>query len=199
MTILLASQSPRRAELLRQIQVAFEIVSTEVDESVRPSEVAHAYVQRLAVEKSLAGCDAADGRPAAVVLGADTVVVVDGQILGKPIDRAHGLAQLALLSGRAHEVMTAVALHGRDFGANVSYGVRLCRSRVWFRALSSQQIEAYWATGECADKAGSYAIQGIAAQFVARLEGSYSGVMGLPLFETAQLLQGARRTSTIVS
>jgi septum formation protein len=77
--------------------------------------------------------------------------------------------------------------------------VRLCRSRVWFRALSSQQIEAYWATGECADKAGSYAIQGIAAQFVARLEGSYSGVMGLPLFETAQLLQGARRTSTIVS
>ena len=178
----LASLSPRRRELLRQIGVTFSTVSVQVDETPLPGEKPEAFVLRLAQEKALAGrkLPEAAGRP---VLAADTAVVVDGRILGKPADRSEALTMLALLSGREHEVYTGVALVNRGVhtGLNVS--------RVRFRALSPSEAAAYWDTGEPADKAGAYGIQGLGAVFVAELLGSYSGVMGLPLFETAQLLR----------
>lgn len=179
----LASNSPRRRELLDQIGVTYRVLRVEVDESARAGEDAAALAQRLALAKAHAGCLALpqeDGRP---VLGADTVVVCDGRILGKPRDRADALATLAALSGRAHEVLTAVALADRR-----QERVLLSRSRVGFRDIPAVEAAAYWASGEPADKAGSYAIQGLGAVFVRALDGSYSGVMGLPLFETAQLL-----------
>lgn len=179
----LASNSPRRRELLDQIGVTYRVLRVEVDESARAGEDAAALAQRLALAKAHAGRLALpqeDGRP---VLGADTVVVCDGRILGKPRDRADALATLAALSGRAHEVLTAVALADRR-----QERVLLSRSRVGFRDIPAAEAEAYWASGEPADKAGAYAIQGLGAVFVRTLDGSYSGVMGLPLFETAQLL-----------
>jgi septum formation protein len=181
--IYLASNSPRRRELLDQIGVTHRVLRVEVDEAARPGEAAAELVQRLALAKAQAGCLALpqeDGRP---VLGADTVVVCGGRVLGKPRDRADALAMLAALSGRTHEVLTAVALADRR-----QERVLLSRSRVGFRDISAAEAEAYWASGEPADKAGAYAIQGLGAVFVRTLEGSYSGVMGLPLFETAQLL-----------
>jgi len=140
------------------------------------------YVRRIAVAKARAGADAVGGRPARPVLAADTAVVVDGRILGKPADAGDALAMLALLSGRGHEVLTAVAVHGRR------EQVRVSASRVRFRDIAPVEAAAYWATGEPCDKAGAYAIQGRGALFVAELQGSYSGVVGLPLFETAELL-----------
>ncbi|MFZ5621700.1 MAG: Maf family protein [Pseudomonadota bacterium] len=181
--IYLASNSPRRRELLDQIGVTYRVLHVEVDESVRPGEDAAALAQRLALAKAYAGraaLPADDGRP---VLGADTVVVCDGRILGKPHAREAGLAMLATLSGREHEVLTGVALADAAREA-----VLLSRSRVRFRTIAPAEAEAYWASGEPADKAGGYAIQGLGAVFVADLAGSYSGVMGLPLFETARLL-----------
>jgi len=182
--LILASTSPRRAELLRQIGVAFEQRAVELDESPRPEEVAAETALRLAVAKAGAGTATASQNQ--FVLGADTLVSLDGEALGKPHDREDGLAMLRRLSGRVHEVYTAVALAGAE-------GVesRLSVSHVRFRALSAAEIEAYWASGEPVDKAGAYAIQGRAAVFIERLEGSFSGVMGLPLFETAELLQHA--------
>jgi septum formation protein len=138
-------------------------------------------VQRVALEKARAVH--ADGRARLPVLGADTVVVVDGRLLGKPRDADHGRAMLRQLSGRRHEVFSAVALIGRREAVAVS------RSAVWFRDLSEDDIAAYWRSGEPRDKAGGYAIQGLAATFIERLDGSYSGIMGLPLYETARLLQ----------
>lgn len=181
--IYLASNSPRRRELLDQIGVSYQVLPVAVDETAQPGEAAVELAQRLALAKARAGhanLPSGDNTP---VLGADTVVVCDDQILGKPHERATGLAMLAALSGRRHEVLSAVALV-----AGQRERVLLNRSQVRFRVITPEQAAAYWDSGEPADKAGGYAIQGLAAVFVAELAGSYSGVMGLPLFETAQLL-----------
>lgn len=183
--ILLASRSPRRGQLLQQIGVTYSSIDVEVDESWDGREAALDYVRRLALAKARAGRDAA-GRADALVLGADTAVTLDGRILGKAEDRSGTLAMLAQLSGRDHQVCTAVALV-----APAGETVRVNVSRVRFRTLSQAETEAYWATGEPLGKAGGYAIQGVAAAFIEYLEGSYSGVMGLPLFETAELLSAA--------
>lgn len=178
----LASASPRRGELLGQLGLRYRQVAVTVEELRRTGEHPCAMVERLAMAKAMAGVVvAADAsRP---VLGADTMVVVDDQVLGKPRDREDGLAMLAALSGREHEVVTAVALSQQGRTA-----VAIHRSRVTWRVLTMAECAAYWATGEPCDKAGAYAIQGYAAAFIVRMEGSYSGVMGLPLFETTQLL-----------
>lgn len=183
--LFLASASPRRRELLTQIGVPFELLSITLDETPLPAERPEAYVQRLAREKALAGWAAVNDDSAAV-LGADTTVVIDERILGKPADRAEGLLMLESLSDREHHVLTAVALATRD-----ACEVRLVTSRVRFRRIERAETEAYWASGEPCDKAGGYAIQGWGAVFVAELRGSYSAVVGLPLCETAQLLDQA--------
>jgi nucleoside triphosphate pyrophosphatase len=181
--VFLASASPRRRELLTQIGVDYTLLHAEVDETLHPGEPAPDYVRRVALEKVRAGRALLSGDAAAPVLGADTAVVVDGRILGKPRDREEGIGMLLALSGRSHEVLSAVALGaGRE-------AVRVSTSRVTFRVLTPAQCAAYWETGEPRDKAGGYAIQGRAAVFVSRLEGSYSGVMGLPVYETAELLR----------
>ncbi|MGD8741950.1 MAG: Maf family protein [Granulosicoccaceae bacterium] len=179
----LASRSPRRRELLEQIGVDYVMVHVDVDETPRARETPEVFAERLALEKARAGLAVRAGN-AWPVLGADTIVVCDGQILGKPTDRADAQRMLGMLSGREHDVMSAVALADgqRD-------RVRLSCSRVRFRPLQAAEIAAYCASGEPDDKAGAYAIQGRAAAFIERLEGSYSGVMGLPLFETAALLE----------
>ncbi|GLO28633.1 MULTISPECIES: Maf family protein [Pseudomonas] len=177
----LASGSPRRRELLAQIGVPFSVVSAPIDETPLPDESAPAYVERLARAKAAAGLACLEGP--AVVLGADTAVVLDGRILGKPENREDALAMLADLSGREHQVLTAVALSD---GQRVH---SLCvTSKVRFRAISAEEAQRYWASGEPADKAGGYAIQGLGAVFVTGLSGSYSAVVGLPLSETAELL-----------
>ncbi|WP_312723756.1 Maf family protein [Stutzerimonas nitrititolerans] len=183
--LFLASASPRRRELLTQIGVPFELLSITLDETPLPAERPEAYVQRLAREKALAGW-AAVGDDSVAVLGADTTVVIDERILGKPADRAEGLLMLESLSDREHHVLTAVALATRG-----ACEVRLVTNRVRFRRIERAEAEAYWASGEPCDKAGGYAIQGWGAVFVAELRGSYSAVVGLPLCETAQLLDQA--------
>ncbi|AHL76736.1 septum formation protein Maf [Stutzerimonas stutzeri] len=180
--LFLASASPRRRELLTQIGVPFSLLTVSIDETPSAAELPDAYVQRLAREKALAGLSLIDD-DSACVLGADTTVVLDQQLLGKPADKADALAMLQALSGREHQVMTAVALANRS-----GCVVRLVTSRVRFRPIRLDEAEAYWASGEPRDKAGSYAIQGWGAIFVSALEGSYSAVVGLPLCETAQLL-----------
>lgn len=182
-TLYLASGSPRRRELLSQIGVPFVTLSAAIDESPLPNEPAHGYVERLALEKARAGLATLAQAADAVVLGADTAVVLDGQILGKPQDRPEALAMLAALSGREHQVLTAVALV-----SSTRSSAQVVASQVRFRPLQPGEAEAYWATGEPQDKAGSYGIQGLAAIFVSRLQGSYSAVVGLPLCETAQML-----------
>jgi len=182
-TLYLASGSPRRRELLTQIAVPFLTQIAPIDENALPGESPIAYVERLALSKAQAGLAALTDTADAVVLGADTAVVLDGRILGKPTDRADALATLNDLSGRTHEVLTAVALVSRERQAS-----RVVTSQVTFRALSQAEIEAYWASGEPQDKAGCYGIQGLAAVFVSQLQGSYSAVVGLPLCETAALL-----------
>lgn len=182
-TLYLASGSPRRRELLTQIGVPFLTQIAPIDENALPDEPPRAYVERLARAKAQAGLAALDAVPDARVLGADTTVVLDGRILGKPADRADALATLQALSGRSHEVLTAVALASRERLLS-----QVVTSQVTFRPLSQAEIEAYWASGEPQDKAGSYAIQGLAAVFVSHLQGSYSAVVGLPLCETAALL-----------
>ncbi len=180
----LASASPRRAQLLQQIGVSFQRLSVTLDETPRADESPNDYVLRLALAKARAGWESLGDRPLLPVLGADTAVVVDDTILGKPKDRAQGLAMLALLSGREHSVISVVALMQGQHEA-----CRVQCSRVLFRSLSHQECETYWDTGESVDKAGAYAIQGRGGVFVRDLKGSYSGVMGLPLFETCELLQ----------
>lgn len=182
-TLYLASGSPRRRELLTQIAVPFLTQIAPIDENALPGESPIAYVERLALSKAQAGLAALTDTADTVVLGADTAVVLDGRILGKPTDRADALATLSDLSGRTHEVLTAVALVSRERQAS-----RVVTSQVTFRALSQAEIEAYWASGEPQDKAGCYGIQGLAAVFVSQLQGSYSAVVGLPLCETAALL-----------
>jgi septum formation protein len=184
--VYLASGSPRRRELLQQIGVAFRVVGTAVDEAVRSAETAPTYVLRLAVAKAEAGWERSRDATQVPVLAADTAVVLDGRILGKPADRQDAEGMLGQLSGRTHEVLTAVALRTAN-------GVqsRISRSEVTFRSMAAGESGAYWETGEPGDKAGAYAIQGLGAIFIADLRGSYSGVMGLPLFETAELLCNA--------
>lgn len=181
----LASASPRRRQLLEQLGLRFEVMAADVDETPIPGEAPAAYVSRLAHTKAQAVA-ARLGDPTAPVLAADTTVVLEGGILGKPRDRAHGLAMLAGLSGRRHQVLSAVALSSRG-----ELHAALSESWVTFRSISPAEAAAYWETGEPGDKAGGYGIQGLGAVFVERLEGSYSGVMGLPLFETAGLLRRA--------
>lgn len=185
-TVYLASQSPRRRELLDQIGIAHRVLSVDIDECRRDNEAADNYVQRLAREKAAAGWQYVIDHQLvqAPVIGADTAVVIDGDILGKPVDAADAMAILQRLSGRSHEVMTGVAVHSEN-------GIQVAMSctRVWFRALDRAEIENYWLSGEPRDKAGAYGIQGLAAKFIERIEGSYSGVVGLPLFETSQLLR----------
>jgi septum formation protein len=199
-SIYLASRSPRRRELLAQIGVRFQVLmfrdkpesDAELDETPLADEAPHAYVERVARAKAQAGWKRLEQRnlPRAAVLSADTTVAVDGRILGKPADRREAAAMLGELSGRRHEVLTAIALKDE-----AQLECALSVSEVEFRPLSAEDIRQYVATGECDDKAGAYAIQGRAAQFVASLHGSFSGVMGLPLYETAQLLEraGAQR------
>jgi septum formation protein len=181
--IYLASRSPRRAELLRQIGVRYHVLPVDVDETRRAGESAAAFARRIALEKAGAGWAALAAERRRPVLGADTVVIADGEVMGKPRDREQALQMLQTLSGRTHQVLSAVAMVARRSD------VRLSSSHVTFRTLSADERVAYWETGEPVDKAGAYAVQGIAALFIERLEGSYSGVMGLPLFETGVLLR----------
>jgi septum formation protein len=184
----LASASPRRRQLLQQLGIGFEVIVSDLEEVRAPDETPPQYVLRVALEK--ARWAAADvrkrGLPPRPVLAADTEVVLDGDVLGKPMDREHGLAMLQRLQGRTHEVLSIVALLN-ERGESTA----LSRSAVTFAPMTQAQIERYWESGEPAGKAGGYAIQGRAAAFIVRLEGSYSGVMGLPLYETAQLLRQA--------
>ena len=184
--VYLASASSRRRELLRQIGVPFRVIAADVDESLLPEEAPATYVSRLAAAKAHAGWQCRREPADAPVLAADTAVVFEGYILGKPLDRSDGAQMLQKLSGRTHEVLTAVALR-----SPAGLTTRVSRSWVTFRPINAAEAHAYWDTGEPCDKAGGYAIQGHAAVFVADLKGSYSGVMGLPLFETAELLASA--------
>jgi septum formation protein len=181
--LVLASASPRRRELLKTLRLEFAVRPADIDEAVLPAELPQAYVQRMAREKAqvLAGA-----MPAAAVLAADTTVVADGQILGKPEDRAACLAMLGLLSDAEHHVYTSVAL-----ALHRQLHERLSVTTVRFRALTGAEMQGYWATGEPADKAGGYAIQGLGGAFVRDIHGSYSGVVGLPIYETAELLTSA--------
>lgn len=184
--IYLASRSPRRAELLAQIGVRFAPVAVEIDETPRPGESPEDYVRRIAVEKALAGCAAVAHQDPRPVLAADTAVIIDDEILGKPLDRPDFLRMIARLSGRTHQVLTGVALAQ---AGEVWY--ELSTSRVCFRVIDDREQLAYWTSGEPHDKAGGYGIQGLGALFVTELQGSYSGVMGLPLYETGRLLHRA--------
>jgi len=192
--IYLASQSPRRRELLKQIGISFELLLfranidrvMDVDETPHPGELPEVFVRRICQEKAQAGFDALHLRnlPAHPVLAADTIVTLDGQIFGKPANAAQAAAMLRQLSGREHKVLSAVAM---AMGNHLEVGLSV--SAVRFAILDEARIQRYLQSGEYADKAGSYAIQGQAGAFVEHLSGSYSGVMGLPLAETVQLLQ----------
>jgi nucleoside triphosphate pyrophosphatase len=194
--LILASASPRRAELLRAAGFEFDVVVTDVDESIRDGESPRQYVKRLAAEKSAAAArrclaPAYSGArhlgtavPGTVVLGADTTVVVDGDILAKPVDDADAAAMLRRLSGRAHEVLTGISLRRGSYELG-----RVETTRVVFAPLSTADIAWYVASGEGRDKAGAYAIQGLASRFIPRLEGSYSNVVGLPVAAVAELLR----------
>jgi septum formation protein len=198
-SIYLASKSPRRGELLRQIGVRFDLLllrsdgsrAVDVSEIVHPGEAAPAYVLRVAQEKADFAWQAMQWRNLAPrpVLAADTSVIVDGEILGKPADAVEAMSMLTRLSGRTHQVLTALALRHGDQMAQVEQVLQV--SEVSFGVLSPQMIAAYCATQEPHDKAGGYGIQGMAACFIERIEGSHSGIMGLPLFETTQLLRRA--------
>lgn len=181
--LVLASASPRRTQLLAQVGVAHEVRPVDADESARPGESPRQLVVRLARDKALAGLAALDGQ--AWVLGADTIVVLDGRVFGKPAGRQQGLAMLQALAGRTHQVLTAVALAGPRERLEEA----LSCTDVAMRKVSAAEAAAYWDSGEPAGKAGGYAVQGRAALFIEHIAGSYSGVMGLPLYETGRLLQ----------
>jgi septum formation protein len=204
--LILASASPRRAELLRAAGFDFETVVADVDEQVHAGEAPSTYVRRLAAEKSAAvqaalkGCATSDGsgkadgarvlvaqtfRPAdTIVLGADTTVVVDGDILGKPRDDEESAAMLRRLSGRRHEVLTGISIRQGAYELG-----RVETTTVWFAPLTKEDISRYVASGEGRDKAGAYAIQGLASRFVPRIEGSYSNVVGLPVAAVSELVR----------
>jgi septum formation protein len=181
--VYLASASPRRRELLAQIGVEFQLLAVEVDEQRAPGEPPVEYVQRVALAKARAGRRLIEPREDPV-LAADTAVIFGAEVFGKPSSESHARIMLRALSNATHEVLSGVALVGSRGEATA-----VSRSEVSFRALTADEIDAYWQTGEPRDKAGAYAIQGRGAIFVRELRGSYSGVMGLPLFETAELLR----------
>jgi len=178
----LASRSPRRRRLLAQLGLRHRVIAADIDETPLAAECPKDYVVRMALAKARAGHASAAAAPGVPVLGADTAVVCDGRILGKPADAHEALAMLRLLSEREHHVLTGVALLGHREQSACS------ETQVVFRRIDAAEAVAYWASGEPRDKAGAYAIQGLGALFVAQLSGSYSGVVGLPLFETAALL-----------
>lgn len=177
--LVLASASPRRRALLEQMGLQFAVVVTDVDETIHPGESACAYVERLARAKAQAG-----HQPGCVTLGADTTVCVDDEILGKPCGLTEGVAMLMRLSGRAHEVHTGIAVYNGE-----QLESQVVTTTVYFRPIDRAEAEQYWHSGEPADKAGGYGIQGIGGIFAERLEGSYSAVVGLPLEQTEQLLR----------
>ena len=181
--VYLASASPRRKALLAQLGIACRVVPACIDESRRPGEPPDHFVLRLAEEKAAASLSRIGDRTA-LLIAADTAVVVDREVLGKPRCEDEGVAMLQRLGGRSHDVLTGVVVQG-----NGRTEKAVSRSLVTFRALAPGEARAYWATGEPADKAGGYAIQGRAAVFIESLHGSYSAVMGLPLFETARALE----------
>jgi len=181
--LFLASASPRRREILAGLGLEFESAGVDIEERQEPGESPAAMVERLAVEKARAAARAAGDR---LVIGSDTAVVLDGEAFGKPADEAEAADMLRRLSGRWHEVMTAVAVLGPR-----RLEVATSVTRVQFREIDPAEAAVYWQSGEPADKAGGYAIQGLGGLFVAAIEGSYSGVVGLPVFETATLLRRA--------
>jgi len=181
--LILASMSPRRRALLEQIGIPHRVCAPQLDERVLPGEAPPAHVLRLARAKALTVARQDASLP---VLAADTIVVIDGLILGKPANLAAGVAMLRRLGGRSHEVLTAVALMSGGEPAT-----RLSVSEVRMRALSEAECRAYWDSGEPHDKAGGYAVQGRGAVFIESIRGSYSGIMGMPLYETAELLAAA--------
>ena len=188
MTWVLASTSPRRKELLAQAgfsfaQFRFHVVAPDIDETPKANELAQEYVCRLAIEKAQAGLALSEQFDQPKVLGSDTIVVLNGVILGKPVDVDDAKRMLALLSGNTHEVMTAVAITDGQHTVH-----RLCKTQVSFCQLSAADIDAYVATGEPMDKAGAYGIQALGGCFVESITGSYSAVVGLPLVETRELL-----------
>jgi len=182
--IILASASPRRRELLQQIGINAIVQSVDIDESQKPNEAVSDYVERLALEKAQCGFDIISNDDLLPVLGSDTIVEINGVVLGKPENRQHAREILMQLSGQQHEVHTSVAIVTQDKSV-----IATSSSYVQFKLLETQEIENYLATGEADDKAGAYAIQGVAAQFVKNIHGSFSGVMGLPLYETVELLK----------
>ncbi|MBD3633979.1 MAG: septum formation inhibitor Maf [Methylophaga sp.] len=181
--IYLASRSPRRRELLSQMAVDFAVLAADVDESVQPGESPQDYVQRIAVEKARAGVSGLAANDKKPVLAADTAVIVDQTIFGKPVNDDDARRMLKMLSGQSHQVMTAVALASEN-----DLKTALSVSEVRFAAMTEAEIDWYIQTGEGRDKAGSYAVQGLGAIFIDQIQGSYSGIMGLPVRETGQLL-----------
>jgi septum formation protein len=182
--IILASASPRRRELLEQIGLNAIVQSVDIDESRIQGEAVIDFVERLAMEKAQCGFDTITNENALPVLGSDTVVELDAMVLGKPENRLHAKEMLMQLSGKTHEVHTSVAIVVHDKKI-----IDTSSTHVQFKTLEVQEIDSYISSGEADDKAGAYAIQGIAAQFVKNISGSYSGVMGLPLYETVELLK----------
>jgi septum formation protein len=182
--LLLASQSPRRAELLKQLNVPFDALSCDIDETCWPNEESYSYVARLAADKALTGWQACDQQRYIAALGSDTSVVIGDTILGKPKDEGDFVTMMQLLSSETHHVKTAVSLKNSH-----AHETLVVSTEVMFKALSKNEIDWYWSTGEPADKAGGYAIQGFGGQFIKRIVGSYSAVVGLPLYETAELLK----------
>jgi len=179
--LVLASASPRRADLLRQLGLSFRIHAANIDETPHNSEPAADYVKRLALEKARA---AHSFLGSGTVLGSDTAVIVDGEIFGKPTDYRDFTKMMTRLSGREHEVLSAIALID-----DVKTAAALSVTKVCFRELTQDEIHNYWQTGEPEGKAGGYAIQGVAAGFIREISGSYSAVKGLPLYETSELLK----------
>ena len=185
MTIVLASASPRRKELLTQLGYDFQVMVTHVEEQRQSGESPYDYVSRLSRDKAQAGVALALGSiDAPIVIGSDTIVVYGDQVLEKPRDKEDAQRMLSALSGTQHQVMTAVTVAN-----NNEYQSVTVVTDVWFKPLTNEEIEQYWNTGEPCDKAGGYGIQGVGGKFVTRIEGSFSAVVGLPLFETDQLLR----------
>ena len=188
--IFLASNSPRRGELLSQINIEYERIAADIDETKQATETSKQYVQRLALEKAVAGWE--NNNKQGLVLGADTIVVCQEVVMEKPKDKQHARQMMILLSANTHQVFTAVAIVSEQKKA-----VKLVVTEVTFKALTEQEISDYWDTGEPQDKAGGYGIQGIAGQFVTHISGSYSAVVGLPLYETAQLIESFKGTQHV--
>jgi septum formation protein len=179
--LILASRSPRRRELLTAAGISFEVLAADIDETPHADEAPVAYVERLAIEKARAVLAL---RPDARVLGADTTVTIDGEILGKPVDHGDAMRMLRLLNGRPHEVHTGVALVSSSVTRSA-----VDTTRVWFAEMTDEDISWYVATGEPVDRAGAYAIQGFASRFIPRIEGSYSNVVGLPVALVSSILK----------